>query len=349
MAQPFDVARLRSTGDPRLVAEGLQEGGGSGGGTVGAFSVSASGVIAYQAVVPVRMQLAWWDRSGTRRSLLGGEADYADVTLSRDGARAAVSVLDPLAGSRDIWVYDTARNLRERVTSDPADDFAPVWSPRGDRLVFSSARQGRVDLFVVPSTAPGQEAPVPVANLDVGKFAAAWSPRDDLLVFIAGGRVIARSDLWAVGVNGNREPFAVMQSPAVETQARISPDGRWLAYVTNESSQLQVYVQPFPGPGSRQRISVDGGRYPQWRHDGSEIFYLGPDNRLMAASVRLTDTEAQVGAIQPLFTFQFHRVRLDAYPYDVAPDGRFLVNTLIEESAPAAISLLINWPAAVAR
>ena len=349
LAQPFDVARLRATGDPKLLAEGLQEGGGSGGGAIGAFSVSASGVIAYQVVVPVRMQLAWFDRRGIRLSLLGGEADYADVTLSRDGTRAAVSVLDPLAGSRDIHVYDVARNLRERLTSDPADDFAPVWSPGGDRLAFSSLRQGRVDLFTVSSNAPGEETPIAVPGLDVGKFAATWSSRDDLLVFIAGGRVIARSDLWAVGVGGGREPSAVAQSPAVETQARLSPDGRWLAYVTNEAGQLQVYVQPFPGPGPRHRISVDGGRYPHWRHDGSEIFFLGPDDRLMAAGVRLSDTAAHVGAIQPLFTFQFHRVRLDAYPYDVSPDGRFLVNTLVEESAPAAISLLVDWPAAVAR
>ncbi|HUF24269.1 MAG TPA: protein kinase [Vicinamibacterales bacterium] len=349
LALPFDVTRLRATGDPKLLAEGLHEGGGSGGGAAGAFSVSARGVIAYQAVVLVRMQLAWFDRSGTRLSLLGGEADYADVTLSRDGMRAAVSVLDPLAGSRDIHVYDVARNLRERVTSDPADDFAPVWSPGGDRIAFSSMRQGRVDLFTVSSNAPGEETPIAVPGLDLGKFAATWSPRGDLLVFIAGGRVIARSDLWAVAVNGGRDPFAVAQSPAVETQARLSPDGRWLAYVTNESTQLQVYVQPFPGPGPRQRISVEGGTYPVWSHDGSEVFFIGPDNRVMAASIRLTDAAAHLGAIRPLFTFQFHRVRLDAYPYDVSPDGRFLVNTLIEASAPAAISLLINWPATVAR
>ena len=348
LAQPFDATTLRATGDPRQLAEGLQQGGGSGGGAVGAFSVSERGVIVYQAVVPIRMQLAWFDRNGARLSLLGGEADYADVTLSRDGRRAAVSVLDPLAGSRDIHVYDVARNLRERVTSNPADDFAPVWSPGGDRLAFSSLRQGRVDLFTVSATAPGEETLIAAPGLDLGKFAATWSPRDDL-VFIHGGRVIARSDLWSVGVKGDRQPFVVAQTPAVETQARLSPDGRWLAYVTNESAEMQVYVQPFPGSGSRQRISVESGRYPIWSHDGSEVFFVGRDNRLMAASVRLTETAAQIGAIRPLFTFQFHRIRLDAYPYDVSPDGRFLVNSLVEESAPAAISLLINWPAGLSR
>ncbi|HYN06481.1 MAG TPA: protein kinase [Vicinamibacterales bacterium] len=349
LAQPFDVNRLRTAGDPIQLAEGVQEGGGGGGGTAGAFSVSANGVLAYQAVAPIRMQLAWFDRGGRRLTLLGGEADYGDVTLSRDGSRAAVSVLDASAATRDIWVFNVARGLRERITSDPADDFAPAWSPNGDRLAFSSARQGRVELFTVRTSGGARESLLALPGLDVGKFAATWSPIDDMVVFIAGGRVIARSDLWAVGVTGGRAPFAVVQSPAVETQARFSPDGRWLAYVTSESSRLEVYVQPFPGPGPRQQVSVDGGRYPHWRHDSSEIFFLAPDDRLMSAAIRLTATEAHVGVIRPLFTFQFRRIRLDAYPYDVSPDGRFLVNTLVEETAPAAISLLVNWPAALGR
>ena len=347
MAQPFDLTRLRLAGEPVQLAEGVQEGGGGGGGySVGAFGVSANGVLVYQSVTPVRMQLVWFDREGKRLSPLGGEADYADVTLSQDGARAAVSMLDASSGTRDIWVLN-ARGAAERITSDPADDFAPVWSPAGDRLAFSSARQGRVDLFTVKSSGAGAEAPIATSALDVGKFAAAWAPTD-LLVFIAGGRVIARSDVWAVGVNGGREPFPLLQSPAIETQVRLSPDGRWLAYVMNQSSRLEVYVQPFPGPGPSQRVSIEGGRYPHWRHDSSELFFLAPDDRLMAAAIQLTPAEARVGAIRPLFKFQFHRYRLDAYPYDVSPDGRFLVNTLVEET-PTTISLLTNWPAAVVR
>ena len=348
MAQPFDVTRLRPAGDPIQLAEGIEEGGG-GGGTTGAFSVSANGVLAYQAVAPVRMQLTWFDRAGNRLRLLGAETDYADVTLSRDGARAAVSLLDASSGTRDIYVFDVGRGLRERVTSDPADDFAPVWSPSGDRLAFSSLRQGRVELFTVKPGGPAGESPIATKGLDVGKFAATWSPVGDVLGFIAGGRVIARSDIWAVGVTGGPDAFAVLQSPAVETQARFSPDGRWLAYVTNESSRLEVYVQPFPGPGEKKRVSSDGGRYPQWRHDSSELFFLAPDDRLMAAQIRLTAAGAQIGAIRPLFKILFRRIRLDAYPYDVSPDGRFLVNTLVEDTAPASISLLLHWPAALAR
>lgn len=341
MALPFDVDRLSRTGEAIQLAEGVQE---------GAFSVSATGVLAYQAVTPTRMQLAWFDRSGRRLSTLGGEADYADVALSRDGSRAAVSMLDAASGTRDIWTFDVARGVLDRVTSDPADDFAPVWSSTGDRLAFSSTRRGSVDLWMANIAERAADSLIATPGLDVGKFAATWSSSIDALVFVAGGRVIARSDIWAVGVTGSHKPVPVAQlSSAVETQARFSPDGRWLAYATNESSRLEVYVQPFPGPGPRQRVSADGGRYPQWRHDSSELYFLAPDDRLMAAGIRLTPTELRVGAIRPLFKFQFRRIRLDAYPYDVAPDGRFLVNTLVEDTAPAAISLLVNWPSALGR
>jgi Tol biopolymer transport system component len=349
LALPFDVERLRPTGDPAQLAEGMQQGAGSGGPSVGTFSVSANGVLIYQAVTPLRMQLTWFDRDGKSLRLLGGEADYADVTLSGDGSRAAVSMLDPAAGTRDIWVFDIRRGLRERVTSDPADDMAPVWSPRGDRLAFSSARRGGVELFTAKPGAPGGEGHLAVPGLDVGKFAATWSPIEDVLVFIAGGRVIARSDLWAVGVDGGRKAFAVAETPSIETEARLSPDGRWLAYVSSQSSRLEVYVQPFPGPGQQERVSLDGGRYPQWRHDSSELFFLGPDDRLMSAAIRLTATDAHVGVIRPLFKIQFRRIRLDGYPYDVSPNGQFLVNTLVEDTAPASISLLLNWPGAIAR
>jgi Tol biopolymer transport system component len=349
LAQRFDLTSFSTSGDPSQIADGIQGGGGAGGDAASAFSVSTNGVLAYQAVAAERMQLVWFDRQGKRGPVLGGEGDYADVALVRDGSRAAVSVLDPSAGTRDIWIFDVARGLGERLTSDPADDFAPVWSPGGDRLAFSSARQGRTSLYTVTTTGTPRESPIAAAKPDMGKFAATWSPVDDVLVFIAGGRIIARSDLWALSLNGAKEPVPVAESAAIETQARFSPDGRWLAYVSNVSSRLEVYVQPFSGSAAPVRVSADGGRYPHWRQDSAEIYFLATDNRLMAASIRLTALGAQVGKIQPLFPIQFRRIRLDGYPYAVAPDGRFLVNELIENTAPAAVSLLVNWPRVISR
>jgi len=347
MAQPLDVERLqlKEDADPVQIADGVQDAGGASGGGSAAFSVSDAGVIAYQAVVPVRMQLEWFDRSGQKTGSLGDRADYSEVVLAPDGLRAAVALLDPGAGTRDLWVFDVKRGARERITSNPADDFAPVWSQDGDRLIFTSVRQGRSDLYETQSSGADGESLLATAGLDVGKFASDWSPDGTALIFVAGGRVIARSDLWVLPLPSGK-PFAFAEAPAVETQPRFSPDGRWVSYTSNESGQLEVYVRPFPGAGGRKRVSLAGGSYALWRRDSTEIFFLSPDNRLMAASIRTQGTEFHVGTIRPLFPIQFRRVRLDAYPYAVSADGqRFLVNSLVDETAPPAVSLLVNWPA----
>jgi Tol biopolymer transport system component len=348
MVQRFDTGRLQLEAgtSPAVLAEGVQ----SGAGNTAAFSVSETGVIAYQAVVPVPMQLGWLDRAGRPLTALGTVADYSDVVLSADGTRAAVSMLDLSAGGRDIWVFDVRRGHRERITSHPADDFAPVWSPAGDRLVFSSVRSGQAELYESSSTSADRETPLPAAGLDVGKFGAHWSPDGTLLVFVAGGRIIARSDLWVLPLSGDRKPFAFVETPSVETQPRFSPDGRWVLYTSNESGRLEVYARPVSGTGGRQLISLNGGQYGLWRKDGTEIFFLSPDNQIMAAAIRVQGAELHVGAIHPLFRIQFRRHRLDGYPYDVSPDGqRFLVNSLIDEAAPPAITLLVNWPTLLRR
>ena len=142
----------------------------------------------------------------------------------------------------------------------------------------------------------------------------------------------------------------VADSAAIETQPRVSPDGKWLAYASNESGRLEVYVQPFPGPGKRVQVSQDGGRYALWRKDAAEIFFLAPDDRIMTAAVAADAAGVHPGSIRPLFRIQIRRTRLDGYPYAVSPDGqKFLVNVLLDEAAPPTISLLANWPAAIKR
>jgi Tol biopolymer transport system component len=341
MAQPFNLERrqFEAGTSPAVLAEGVQDRGGGA-----AFSVAGNGAIAYQAVVPVPMQLEWLDREGRRVGTLGGVADYSDVALSRDGSRAAVSMLDPSAGTHDIWVFDVKRGSRERITSDPADDIAPVWSPTGDRLVYSSARARFPELYQTSSTSSDRATLLPVPGLDVGKFAADWSLDGNFLIFVAGGRIIARSDLWVLPLSGDRQPFAFADSASVETQPRFSPDGTWVLFTSNESGSLEVYARAVSGAGSRERISLNGGRLALWSRNGTEVFFLSLDNTIMSATVRMEAGKLHVEAIRPLFRIPYRRVRLDAYPYAVSPDGRqFLVNSLLEESVPPAISLLVNW------
>lgn len=343
VAQPFDASRLALGGEAVPLAEETQISGGSATGTVGSFTVS-EGALAYQAVSrAVRSQLVWFDRTGQQMAVLGDSADYADVSLSPDNARVAVSRLDPERGSYDLWLYDVARGLRERFTADPGDAFAPSWSPDGSRLVFSARRKASVDLYQKASNGTGSEDVLLEAGL--GKYQASSSPDGRFLLYVAGGGAIARSDLWVLPLSGDRKAFPFLETPFIETQGQFSPDGRWIAYASGEFGQLEVYVTPFPGPGARVRVSTAGGSWPRWRRDGKEIVYLAPDSTVVSATVNGQTATFKVGTVRPLFKARLRPfARLDAYPYDVSSDGqRFLVNTLVEETRLTAITLVVNW------
>ena len=311
-------------------------------GAAGAFTVSDTGVLAYQTGAgTVRSQLTWFDRAGQQTGLLGDQADYADVELSPDDRRLAVSVLDPTQGTRDLWLYDVKRELRTRFTFDAAEEFEPIWSPDGGRIVFARSKTS-VDLYQKPSSGSGTEDVLLEGGL--GKFPADWSPNGQFILYIAGGAAIARSDLLVLPLVGDKKVFPFLETPFIETRGRFSPDGRWVAYVSDESGQYEIYVARFPEPTERRRVSTAGGVWPRWRRDGKEIVYLAPDNTLTAATVNGDGATFEVGAVRTLFAVRPRpMVTLGDYPYDVSADGRFLVNSLVEETASAAITLVINW------
>jgi Tol biopolymer transport system component len=229
--------------------------------------------------------------------------------------------------------------------------MAPVWSPRGDRLAFSSQRAGAIELFVKKADGSEPETPLPVPGLTAGKFAAQWSPDGSHLLFVAGGRILARSDIWARPFDANTRAFAFAEKPYVETQPRVSPDGHWIAFATNDTGSPEVYVSPFPGPGERQRVSTHGGQWPRWSSDGKELFFLAPDNTLMSAAVTYDRSGPHIGESRALFRAPLRPiVRLDAYSYDISPDGqRFLMNTLVEQRTRESLALVVNWVGRLAR
>lgn len=355
-AQRFDPDALRLDGSAFPLAEGVQITTRVSGGT-GAFSVSDTGVLVYQTGLGVRSQLAWRDRAGRPLGDLGGQADYADVALSPDGARVMVSALDPQLGTRDLHVFDVSRGVHERFTSERSDDYAPVWSPGGDRVAFTSAREGSIEIYERSLNGTTPERRLDSGGSRLGKFAASWS-QDGHLLFIAGGRAMARSDIHAMRMTGEARPRPILESPSVETQAKVSPDGRWLAFATNDSGRMEVYVSPFPGPAPRQRVSLQGGGWPRWRRDGRELFFLVQRGRateyaVMAVSVAPAPGPSglRLGAPSPLFDMRLRPLgRLDAYSYDVSADGqRFLFNTFVEEATSSGLTLVVNWPSAVGR
>ena len=281
VAQPFDAARLELSGDAVPIADQVATGGLSG--RTGAFSVSDTGVLAYQAgFQEVRSQLFWFDRAGNQGATVGGQADYSDVELSPDRTQAAVSVLDESTRTRDIYVFDVTRGVRSRFTSDPADEQTSIWSPDGNHVVYNARPKGYFDLYEKdPSGATAEH--VLLADIK-NKIPGSWSPDGKFILFATAASPIGNSDLSLLPLSGDQKPVPFLGTPFNETSGRFSPDGRWVAYVSNETGAPEVYVTRFPGPSGKWPISTGGGTYPRWRADGREIFYVSRGT-LMAAAV----------------------------------------------------------------
>ena len=342
LAQPFDVDRLELGGTPVSLVDQVQTTAGSASDVAGAFTVSETGVLAYQTGSLVRSQLTWFDRAGTQLATLGDQADYVDVALSPDDTRVAVSLMDLQLGTRDLWIFDVARRLGERFTYESGDDFGPNWSrPGGDRIFFSSLRKGSIELYQKPSSGSGSETLL--LKDDLGKFNASSSPDGRFLVYVGGGGIIGRSDIWVLPLSGERKPAPFLETSFVESQGQFSPDGRWVAFMSIKSGRPEVYVTPFPGRDTEQQVSTAGGSLPRWNRNGKEIFYLAPDNTLRVTPVNGQTSRFDVGTGRPLFSIHPRPARLDAYPYDVTSDGqRILVNSFVEEVTPP-ITLIVNW------
>ena len=342
MAQPFDPDRLVLTGDPFPIAEQIQTFV-----TYGFFSASDSGVLAYQTGTAAGApQLAWLDRAGNVLETVGTPAAYGDLALAPDGRRAMVRDFRA-QGDSDLWLRDLARDgLASRFTFDAALDNNPLWSPTGDRVVFSSTRKGSADLYQKASSGAGSEEVLLTNNEN--KIATSWSADGRYLLYT---RTPPPADLWVLPMAGDGKPFPFLQTPANEGQGQFSPDGRWVSYTSNESGRAEVYVRRFNGSGvasgGKWQVSTSGGNQPRWRPDGKEIFYvsLPPDARLMAAAVGAEGETITVGALTPLF-----RVRPPNFAgsyYQVAPDGmRFLFNMPpAVEATPTPITVVVNWTA----
>jgi Tol biopolymer transport system component len=346
-AQRFDPGRLTLEGEPRPLVDQIQVSGRAGSGIAGAYTASDSGVLAYQTSAEVRSQLVWFDRAGRQLGRVGDPADHEDVALSPDASHAAVSVRDPASGTRDLWLYDLGRGLRERFTYDPSDEIAPTWSPDGTELIYTSTRGGGISLIRTRVRGSGGgEQTLPGDGLGLGRFAANWSRDGHFLVYIAGGRIIARSDLWIAPLSGSGKPYPFLETPFIETHGRFSPNGRWLAFTSNTSGVPEVYVTAFPSRGERTRVSAAGGGWPRWGDDGKEIVYVGAGGQMMSAAVAGDGPAFRVDRVGPLFTVRMRpSTRLDAYLYDMSSDGqRFLVSGFVDDIKPGAITLVVNWP-----
>jgi Tol biopolymer transport system component len=292
---------------------------------------------------------------------VGARVDQMHVQLSPDGARVAVSELDPTRNTRDITIYDLTRNgLRRKLTFDPADEFSVVWSHEGAGLTFSSNRKGKFDIYHKASSGAGAEELL-LDDARNNVYPTSLSPDGRFLLYHTGYAASATSnDIWVLPLFGDRKPLPVVQTPAAETGGQFSPNGRWVAYQSSELGQLRVFVVPFSvsGKGSggattpegKWQVSTGiGTAPPRWRRDGKELFYATPDG-LMAAEVNGEGSTFEVGAVRSLFDVRRRAVGwLGSGPgasYDVSADGeRFLVNTAVEELVAPPATVVVNWTA----
>ena len=333
VAQRFDAGRGELSGDPVTLAQAVNIDPFS---LAGAFSVSPVGTIAWRSGAGGgRRQLTWFNRSGQNVGTFGApdDSNLLNPELSPDGKRAAIA-RGPV-GLGDVWIQEAAR--ASRFTFDPADDRIEIWSPDGARVVFASNRKGQYDLYQKPSDGSGSEE-VLLQSADA-KRPTSWSPDGRFILY---GSAQNNNDLMVLPLTGDRKPFPFLSTPFNEQEGVFSPDGKRVAYQSNESGRFEIYVRPFPGPGGQWQVSAGGGTSPRWRADGKELYYLAPDLKLMAVAVAAQGATFAPGTPEALF--QTHMAQALLKPqYDVARDGRFLIDTDLQDTSTEPIHLLLNW------
>jgi Tol biopolymer transport system component len=341
-AQSFDPARLSLTGNPIPLAEriAVDPNGGQP-----ALSTSAAGPILYRTGTgSIERQLIWFDRSGKDLSRIGDPdaAVPADPSLSPDGRSLAES--RNVNGRNDIWLVDLERAEFNRFTSDGS--IFPVWSPDGRRIAYNRNRAGSgLDLYRRPiAGAEGEELLLGTPQL---KTPMDWSSDEHFLLY----RVTdpeTNFDLWALPLQGGRKPIPIARTSFSEREGQFSPDGKWVAYQSDESGRSEIYVQSFPEPSNKWRISTNGGAQVRWRRDGKEVFYIGLDDRLMAVSIQLSaGAPPTIGMPAPLFASHIGgaiQPTVRRHQYVVSPDGqRFLMSTILDAATASPITVLLNW------
>jgi serine/threonine protein kinase/Tol biopolymer transport system component len=341
-AQRFNPESGDLSGDVLQVADSLESATSFG---MGRFSISDTGILAYQKSAGLDLrQLAWFDRSGKEISRIGTPDSHnlRYPELSPDGL--IVATCRAVHGNSDIWLSETARGVPVRFTF-ARFSVNPVWSPDGNWIAFSSVNNAVPNIYRKASSGTaGEEL---LRDSPLNEFPLHWSPDGKTLLF---ARMDAKTgiDLWALPLEGEREPFPFVKTNFESDNGQFSPNGRGVAYQCNESGRVEVYVQPFPDPGGKWMISTGGGIAPRWRRDGKELFYIAPDGKLMAVTIRDTGQTLKAGAPVALFqtriVFGGTTVR-QKHQYAVAPTGRrFLINISADESKVLPITVVTNWP-----
>jgi serine/threonine protein kinase len=343
MARPFDTTTLKFSGDAIPLVEQIQVNPTTG---TGAFTVSRNGVLAYQTSTGGGgTTLAWFDRTGRKLGDLGDRGGYLDVQLSRDGTRASVTRPIENGTLPDVWVYDVARKLPARLTFGKDRSAAAVYSPDGTRLIYAVQRDPGSVLLEKLASGAG-EARVVLEDQTKNLHPVSWSPDGKFLLY----EVVTRSMVGSLSVlplAGDQKPYPFLNSGFSEVPGVFSPDGKWVAYVSTQSSdRKEVFITAFQQPAGVWQVSTSGGDFPRWRRDSKELFFLATD-KLMSASISIAGDQVKVGDVKPLFDVRWP-VGTRAV-YDVAPDGQKFLMNVWDAGASLPITVMINWTAKLGR
>src|SRR5579864_1094286 len=329
MVQPFDTGKLETTGEA-VPAEQVDVNNAGVGVAAGYFSASQNGVLMYTSGrSPVGVQLTWFDRAGKKLDTAGAPGDVGAFSLSPDETRVAFTRPDIQAGRYDLWIRDLARGAESRLTSDDMGDHA-VWSADSTHIFYSSRTLNKIYQKAANNT--GAEETVEVASkqpMDVS--------RDGRYLFTV---TLGITRIWVLPLFGDRKPFSYLRTEFQENQPRLSPDGRWLAYRSNESKRNEIYVVSFPQPGGKWQSSTDGGRDPVWSRDGRELYYYSLDGKIMTVDIK-AGPQFQFGVPKTLFEA---RISTRNISFEVSKDGRFLLPVLVEQETSKPMTVVLNWP-----
>jgi len=343
LAQPFDARSLQLSGMPFPISEKV------GHDPINtdyvSFSVSDNGVLISNPNFNRERQYVWVDRAGKPASSLNVIGSVGSAWLAPDQKRFVADRLDSQIQSPDLWLCDVTGGNEVRFTFVPGVDQCPVWSPDGSRIVWVSTREGVGNLYHKAASGAGED--LLLLRSEYPKFPTDWSLDGRFIIYFEVNPK-TKNDVWILPVTGNDsltggEPKPILHTQANESWAALSPDGKWLAYASDESSRYEVYVQSFPGGGGKRQLSTGGGNNPRWRRDGKELFYYSSDGKLMEVPVKGGES-LEIGIAVPLFEFRAGNSVLALAPFAVNADGqRFLINAVAEKDAAAPLTVVVNW------
>jgi eukaryotic-like serine/threonine-protein kinase len=340
MAQAFDPDRLELGGDAYAVAEGVAAGT--------AISASNSGAIVYRTPSPDsgRRQLVWFDRAGRETDkVMYTDSANLGPSLSHDGRR--IAVYRQQNSNMDIWSFDTSRRAWDRITFHPGDDIYPLWSRDATSIISGSVRTSNIVDLYRTFLAGQQSREELLVSSTLAKFPMDWSADGRFLLYDV-LHLKQGFDIWALPLDGDRKPFALVATEFNEGLAQFSPDGRWIAYQSDRTGRTEIYLRPFRDPGADVRVSVDGGAQVRWNPKATELFYVATDNSLMTVPIRFSTDGKSVepGTPRALFKTILGAAAGPVYKqhYMVSPDGTsFIMQSAVGESSASPVGVILNW------